>query len=1050
MPSHPSPSTLLLPSPELTISPDSTESPIYTELLRTSYASETTTIRTAIAGSRIASTLDGTLGIGVSFVDLNTVAGSSDTFRNAVGGYFYNDYDSFGNLEVPPSFYKFIPTDNPNPYIHSVHSVHSSDVNESAAPVARVGGTDETDVFSRGYGASTAGYQNIVLPFVEFVVAVEGDPDAEYLKDVMSGNKYWQLLFTGGSYLYDEIKPIWNAGVYDDHFMITTVPYQNIQKQYLVDPDAITNYIGATYDYNHYLPNYQNFANQVNNELLLPNWYTTNLVAECPSRRTISAKLKPSSIGSMKVSSEMDPSVLNPNIADYYTFGQTIPIEKTSDLLQWPPISDAIVDDEGPTPEPPSYLTPSWTIPYSVFLNERFSAGMSYVSASSIKYITSRYRNILFNDSATTQFLKTNESDGSKNPNLSGMLPYYNRITFPTLQSGPYSLIIADNDYSTFLLRTLKETFLEQNTERLSLDSMQFLRNDLFLSASASRNKDEKESTSNVQEYRCVDFIKMLMYSYHTIYDDYQDFFVMDYESIDTMAAYDTEGVYRAYNTKNVVKTMNSVLRSIAPATSRFEINSIFKILNSQNPVSPITIEDPSDIRPETKMNEVIAYRVEKIGGPVSGDSNAQSVLQNFWIFNNPDLDDLDLIDAQVKYDTNYTYNIYAYYVVGGFKYKYSDLRLSKIIGQVNDEGYSGPIELGTGIETVAAEPPKAYCIEYYDPFTGKRLSDLLENIVYGESSEIDISRVATDAQRIAVSSKYEGAEGDPDNKVMPPYKAQFLVTCQPSIKLVEVPLLRKTYKILDQPPNRVNVVPSHILGNSNQLSFDIFYQTKSPEVYPRSILNSDDLVKEEFLNANDTLATTAIVKPSTSPQAFIEVYKLATKPKSFRDFSGNFLRSIPLGIENTDFSYTTAVFNDIVKSNHKYYYLFRSRSRNNIAGTVDTIIEAQLVNDGGYKYANFEVLFEQDLEVEEYRQASKQFKNLFQLTPNLSQTTLVDKEANFNLSANSNYNRVRVGAADDLIWDKTFKIRLTSKKTGKKIDLNITYSDPDANLEED
>ena len=29
----------------------------------------------------------------------------------------------------------------------------------------------------------------------------------------------------------------------------------------------------------------------------------------------------------------------------------------------------------------------------------------------------------------------------------------------------------------------------------------------------------------------------------------------------------------------------------------------------------------------------------------------------------------------------------------------------------------------------------------------------------------------------------------------------------------------------------------------------------------------------------------------------------------------------------------------------------------------------------------------------------------------------------------------------EDLIWGKTFKIRLTSKKTGKKIDLNITYN---------
>ena len=35
----------------------------------------------------------------------------------------------------------------------------------------------------------------------------------------------------------------------------------------------------------------------------------------------------------------------------------------------------------------------------------------------------------------------------------------------------------------------------------------------------------------------------------------------------------------------------------------------------------------------------------------------------------------------------------------------------------------------------------------------------------------------------------------------------------------------------------------------------------------------------------------------------------------------------------------------------------------------------------------------------------------------------------------------VAVGKADDTIWNKTFKLRLTSKKTGKKIDFNLTYN---------
>ena len=48
---------------------------------------------------------------------------------------------------------------------------------------------------------------------------------------------------------------------------------------------------------------------------------------------------------------------------------------------------------------------------------------------------------------------------------------------------------------------------------------------------------------------------------------------------------------------------------------------------------------------------------------------------------------------------------------------------------------------------------------------------------------------------------------------------------------------------------------------------------------------------------------------------------------------------------------------------------------------------------------------------------------------------------ADFNETAQSQLRKVFAGSADDLIWGKTFKVRLTSKKTGKKIDLNITYN---------
>jgi len=133
--------------------------------------------------------------------------------------------------------------------------------------------------------------------------------------------------------------------------------------------------------------------------------------------------------------------------------------------------------------------------------------------------------------------------------------------------------------------------------------------------------------------------------------------------------------------------------------------------------------------------------------------------------------------------------------------------------------------------------------------------------------------------------------------------------------------------------------------------------------------------------------------------------------------------------------------YEDTVATNQKYYYLFRVLNQQGTISHLSDIYEAQLVSDGGYKYAVFNVIDEKELDQQfSIDNTFSSFKKIFQLQPNIGQLTLQTTNVDFNMEASSQIENVDVGNLTDLIWDKTFKIRLTSKKTGRKIDLNVTY----------
>lgn len=922
----------------------------------------------------------------ISFVDLNLLSGSSDLLRNAVGGYFFNFTSDDGEYMVPPPFYKFLPVDNPNEFVHSVTSFTGVEVqNEIGSREAR--GTVSSNLGVR---------QETVLPYMKFITHIEGDPLNPMLSDVVKGSKYWDCLFTGKPFGDSTVTQIYSDGTYDDHYITTMMPYAKIQEQLLVAGSKIENYIQLSCEYNHILRSYQAFTDLQETERTIPNFYAFGLTAY-----------------------QRDSRVLDANITNFYSLNNSITVSDLYDIYNnrfEDDVEDGVIRSVGVSPMK-KYL--DFSLPVSA----------SSIPQESLNYIDSRFSNVLFNDFATRTLGST------ATEKLASTMPFYNKITFATKQSDYYAAVIAKNQFSTGFLKSLKEVFLGQSPDELVPETVEFLQNQKFAVPGDGANFDDIYTTSDNTVLRSVDLVELMLYSHNKIKEENEDFFVVDYKNLETDTAYDTKGVYRAFNARNALRCINDISKTFSTNTNAFSVKNINLLLNSQNDtVHSFEVDKFNNLTPDVKDHEVLAYRVEKIGGLATGDSNTQNTIQNFWVFNSLGLEDLNLFDTQVKYDTAYTYKVYAYYAVKGFKYKFANLQISRIIGSVREDA------------TDPESPITGYCVEFYNPETGDITTDMLESSIYGDTPDAVMSSFVTEAQRIAQSAASTSSTG-----VLPPYLANFITTVQPSLKLIEVPITQKAFRVLDNPPNDLNVVPNYALDNSNRILFDIFYETFRSQPYPRAITEADKTVKSQYLNAKDYISSTNVEKPTVSPANTIQIFRLTEKPKSFQDFEGNELSNVSLEIDGSEHSYTTGLFSDIVKSNVKYYYLFRAVNELGIAGNTDTVIEAELVNDGGYKYAQFEVLFEEDLSVDIYKDKNEKFKNIFQLVPNLSQTIFDDSEVDYTQSAKSQYNKLVIGNSsnEELIWSETFKIRLTSKKTGKKIDLNITYNDPSVKLEE-
>lgn len=350
--------------------------------------------------------------------------------------------------------------------------------------------------------------------------------------------------------------------------------------------------------------------------------------------------------------------------------------------------------------------------------------------------------------------------------------------------------------------------------------------------------------------------------------------------------------------------------------------------------------------------SETVFYEIKKFEGDQVSEENA---VQSFYFINSNDIDVLEFVDTQVKYNKQYTYVVYAYQIVMGNRYKY----------------------LNNTQQTT------------------------------GTTAEIEI-----------------------ENNV--------------SFRIFKVPLNTKTNRVLDRPPvfPDIDIVPYR--GVKDKVLLNMNSNVGLYELDPISI-TAEDEVLIAAIRENQKRPSGPLEYKTDDKSTLFQIFRLERPPATYGDFDGNMIGTVDT-VFKSDKNYflPSGAFIDSIVPNVTYYYTLRVVDNHGHVSNPSPIYQFRMVDDSGAVYPLIKVI---DLRPPGFftKRKTKSMRKYIQLIPSLPQTLLNEGELfnggeRISPQINNSFNSLPIGIMDEGVWNQKYKVRLVSKKTGRKIDINLEF----------
>ena len=269
----------------------------------------------------------------------------------------------------------------------------------------------------------------------------------------------------------------------------------------------------------------------------------------------------------------------------------------------------------------------------------------------------------------------------------------------------------------------------------------------------------------------------------------------------------------------------------------------------------------------------------------------------------------------------------------------------------------------------------------------------------------------------------------------------------RPSFKVAEIPIATHTLRVVEPPPLVPEVEFYNEKTSKNKLKIRLEHQdgnlvNEYNRMQMRTFGDNQNYIDrlKQYFNSDDVL-----VQSGKTSAGVYEIYRVDEPPQNYADFEGNLITTVQSNVvyNNGDRS-KNVMFVDYIKHQRKYYYMFRVLTHQGNPSETSEIYEIEMYEDADETFLLVNMYNFPD---PDYYDNNISMRKYLQIIPNFEHTIINESDIDPTLPAEDSVENLNLGllATDESLWsykdkNKFIKLRLESKNSGRKLDLNLLF----------